>query len=99
MAERFAASAIVAFDADSLDAVRAVLKRRADSPSDFAVMLDHLAQVASEAILVELLARLRVPQPAAVGREFVAEHQLAVRIVERMAELELVVDEVDAGVC
>ena len=61
-------------------------------------MLDHLAEVAPEAILVELFAGLRIPQPAAIGRELVAEHELAVRIVERMAELELVIDEVDAGV-
>ena len=37
------------------------LKRRADPPSDFAVVLDHLAQVAAKAVLVELLAGLRVP--------------------------------------
>ena len=38
-----------------------------DAPRDFAVVLDHAAQVAAEAVLVELLAGLRVPQPAAVG--------------------------------
>ena len=62
----------------------------------FAVVLDHAAEIAAEAVLVELLAGLRVPQPAAVRRELVAQHQRAVGIVGRMAELELVVDEVDA---
>ena len=71
-------------------------ERRADPVRDFAVVLDDTAQIAAEAVLVQLFAGLRVPQPAAVGREFVAEHQRAGRIVGRVTELELVVDEVDA---
>src|SRR4051812_11330347 len=56
-------------------------ERRADAPPDLAIVLDHLAEVAAEAVLVELLAGLRVPQPAAVRRELVAEHQRAVRVL------------------
>ena len=50
-------------------------ERRADAPRHLAVVLDHAAQIAAEAILVELLAGLRIPQPAAVRREFVAQHE------------------------
>src|SRR5665213_2389826 len=70
----------------------------ADARGDLAVLADDVAQVAAEAILVHLFAARRIPQPASVGRELVAQHDRAARVVERVAELELVVDQVDPGV-
>jgi len=63
---------------------RGRLERDADALRDLAVVLDHLPQVAAEAVLVHLLAGLRIPQAAAVGRELVAQHHRARRIVERL---------------
>ena len=37
------------------------LQRRADAPRDFAIVLDHVAEIAAKAVLVELLAGLRIP--------------------------------------
>src|SRR5688572_9819550 len=73
------------------------LQRRANTPADFAIVLDHFAEVAAKAILVHLLAGLRVPEAAPVGREFVAEHDRTRRRIHGMPELQLVIDEVDAA--
>src|SRR5690348_4711447 len=73
-------------------------ERRADSRRDFAIVLDDRAQVAAESVLVELFAGPRIPQSATVGRELVAQHERPGGIVDRMTELELVVNEVDTGI-
>src|SRR5262245_23361524 len=53
-------------------ALRALaLGHHAETLGDLGVGLDQPAHVAAETILVELLARLDVPQPATVGRDFV----------------------------
>ena len=61
---------------------------------DFGVGVFHAAEVAAEAILVELFVRLAVPQAAGVGADLVGENDLA---VDGLAELELEVDERDAA--
>jgi len=72
-------------------------ERRTDPPRHLAILGDHFAQIAPEAILVQFLLAGVIPQPAAVGRELVAEQQRSLRLGERMPELELVVDQVDPG--
>src|SRR5437660_858302 len=66
---------------------------RADAARDLLVCLLDAAEVASETILVELLSRAAVPEPAGIGADLVAENDRAVMA----AELELHVDEDDAA--
>ena len=61
---------------------------------DFGIGVFHAAEVAAEAILVELFVRLAVPQAAGVGADLIGEDDLA---VDGLAELELKVDERDAA--
>ena len=91
-------SATLAWEKAHAGALADPLQRRADALRDLAIVLDHAAEIAPEPVLVELFAGLRVPQPAAVGRELVAQHQRRAGLEARMPELELVVDEVDAGI-
>src|SRR6187431_3206798 len=60
-----------------------------NAPIDLLVRVLDAAQVLAETILIELLPRLRVPQPARVRRDLVAEIELAAVA----SELELEVDE------
>src|SRR3546814_3403288 len=52
--------------------------------------------IAAEAILVELLVRFDIPQPAAVGADLVGEDDAAVIVIPDAAEFELEIDEADA---
>src|SRR5712691_4038542 len=64
-----------------------------DASVDFLVCVLDASEILTEAILVELLARRRVPQAAGVGRNLVAEVQLAAMA----SELELEVHEEQAA--
>src|SRR5688572_21533172 len=50
------------------------LAENAEALGDFAVGIDQPAQILAEAVLVELIARLDVPEPAVVGRDLVGEN-------------------------
>src|SRR3546814_11409987 len=52
--------------------------------------------IAAEAILVELLVRFDIPQPAAVGADLVGDDDAAVIVIADAAEFELEIDEADA---
>src|SRR5256712_3872596 len=67
--------------------------RAADAPRRLVIGVLDAAEVAPEAILVELLARPLVPETAGVGADLVGEQDLAVVA----AELELHVDQHDAA--
>jgi len=58
--------------------------------------LDQPAHVAAEAVLVELVLRLDVPQPAAIRRDLVGEHDAHLVALPEPAELAFEIDEPDA---
>src|SRR5438552_4688175 len=70
------------------------LHRCADPLRHFPILLDDAAEIAAEAVLVHLVVRPVVPEPAAVGREFVAEDQRSAHVVHGMPYLQVVVDQV-----
>ena len=69
--------------------------QQAEAAGDFLIGFVLAAEVAAEAVLVELLAGGHVPQPAAVGADLVGEDDAAIVIVPDPAELELEVDQAD----
>src|SRR5438876_2408322 len=68
-------------------------RRAADAPCRLLIGVFDAAEVAPEAVLVELLARPLVPEAAGVGADLVGEQDFAVVA----AELELHVDQHDAA--
>ena len=68
----------------------------AQAARHFGVALDHIAQVAAEAILVELLIGRRIPQAAGIGRNLVGNDDPHHVVLEQPAALHLEVDEADA---
>src|SRR3990172_8490626 len=60
------------------------------------ISLDQAAHVAAKAVLVELVLGLDVPQPAAIGRDLVRQHDAHLLVVPQPAELAFEVDEPDA---
>ena len=58
---------------------------------------DDFAEIVAEPILVECFTGLLVPEPTTIGSELVAQHECALPILPRVAERQLVLDEIDAG--
>src|SRR6185437_600968 len=67
-----------------------------EPPRDLLIGLDQASHVAAEAVLVELVLRLDVPQPRAVRRNLVGEHDAHRVVLPQPAELAFEVDELDA---
>src|SRR5262245_1704267 len=63
---------------------------------DLLIGLDQAAHIAAEAVLVELVLRLDVPAPAAIGRNLVGEHDAHLLVLPETAELAFEIDEPDA---
>ena len=59
---------------------------------------DAFAEIAAHPVLVNFFTGLLVPEPTTIGSELVAQHECVLRILPRVAELQLVLDEIDAGV-
>src|SRR3546814_4884 len=76
--------------------ILAALGHQAQSARDFLIGLDLAAEVAAEAVLVELFVRRHVPQAAAVGADLVGEADAAEIAFIQTPEFELEVDEADA---
>src|SRR5688500_10804937 len=72
-----------------------VVAEKAEAAGDFLIGFLDLAEVLTEAVFVELLVRLHVPQAAAVGADFVCEDDAGVIAVPHAAEFELEVDQAD----
>src|SRR5262249_49660654 len=72
------------------------LAHDAEPPGDLGIGLQQSAEIAAEAILVELLARLDVPQPAGIRGDLVRHHNPPQIVVPQPAGLHLEVDETDA---
>src|ERR1700724_3125753 len=68
----------------------------AEPPCDFGVSLEQSAEIPAEAILVELLVRLDVPQPAGVRRDFVGDDDPHHLVLEQPAAFHLEIDQADA---
>src|SRR5262249_35811617 len=75
---------------------RLVLAHDAEPLGDFRVGLQEAAEVAAEAVLVELLVRLDVPQPAGVGRDLVRHHDAHHVVFPQPAAFHLEIDQPDA---
>src|SRR5262245_19743496 len=78
-------------------ALRALaLAHDAEALGDFGIGLDQAAEIAAEAVLVELVVGLDVPQPAAVGRDLVGNDDAHHVVFPQPAGLHLEVDQADA---
>src|SRR3569623_1229013 len=74
---------------------RGIVLQQAQAPGDFLVGFFLAAQVTPETVLVEFLAGNHVPQPAAVGADFVSQYHPRIITVPNAPELELEVDQAD----
>src|SRR5579872_4264927 len=72
-----------------------VLAHDAEPLGDLRIGLQEPAQITPEAILVELLVRLDVPQPARIGRDLVRHHDPHYIVLPQPAGLHLEVDQAD----
>jgi 2-oxoisovalerate dehydrogenase E1 component len=72
-----------------------VVLQQAEAAGDFLVGLFLAAEVAAEAVLVELFAGRHVPQAAAVGADLVGQDHAAVIAVPDAAEFQLEIDQAD----
>src|SRR6185369_13550753 len=63
---------------------------------DLGIGLEQPSEIAAEAVLVELVARLDVPEPARIGRDLVRHHDPHHVVFPQPAGLRLEVDEADA---
>src|SRR4051794_651350 len=70
--------------------------KQAEAAGDFLIGFGLAAEVAAEAVLVELLARAHVPEAAAVGADLVGQDDAREIILPEPAELELEIDQADA---
>src|SRR3984885_4969126 len=63
---------------------------------DFRIGFEQAAEVAAEAVLVELLVRLDVPQPAGIRGDFVGDHDAHQVVFPQPAGFHLEIDQTDA---
>src|SRR2546429_2059791 len=73
-----------------------VLHQDAQTLCDFGIGFQKSTEVAAEAILVELLVRLDIPQPARVGRDFVGDDDPHHLVLEQPSAFHLEIDQTDA---
>src|ERR1043166_8612841 len=73
-----------------------VLAHDAEALGDLGIGFEQSAEVAAEAVLVELLVRLDVPQPAGIGRDLVGHDDPHHLVLPQPAALHLEVDQPDA---
>src|SRR6185312_12206509 len=73
-----------------------VFHEDAEAFCDFRVSLEQAAEIPAEAILVELLVRLDVPQPARIRRDLIGDDDPHHLVLEQPSALHLEVDEADA---
>src|SRR5262249_29837493 len=76
----------------ALHVAQAGLRQDAEAARHFLVGLGHPAEVLAEAVLVELLVRLHVPQPAIVRADLVGQDDAHLLVLAEAAELQLEVD-------
>src|SRR5581483_8043260 len=87
----------LAFHQDRAGALRALaLAHDAEALGNLGIGLDQPAHVAAEAVLVELLVRLDVPQPARIGADLVGDDDAHDVVFPKPSGLHLEVDEPDA---
>src|SRR3954467_8152235 len=72
-----------------------VLHQDAEPLRNFGVGLEQPTEIATEAILVELLVRLDVPQPARIGRYFIGDNDPHHLVLEQAAAFHLEIDQAD----
>src|ERR1700688_4737319 len=73
-----------------------VFHQDAQTLGDLGIGLEHAAEIPAEAVLVELLVRLDVPQPARIGRYLVGDDDSHHVILEQPAAFHLEIDQTDA---
>ena len=73
-----------------------ILGQHAKTARDFLIGLEHASQIAAEAILVELVGCVDVPQTAAVRADFIRQHDAHRLVVPKATEFDLEVDEPNA---
>src|SRR5262249_26772426 len=91
------ASARLAFHQHGPATLRALaLVHDAEAFGNFGIGLEQAAEVAAKAVLVELLVRLDVPEPAGVGRNLIRHHDPHQVVLPQPPGLHLEVDQADA---
>src|SRR5712692_3007987 len=98
----FIASSVMAASASALHQNRPgalrplALAHDAEPLGHLGIGFEQTAEVAAETVLVELLVRLDVPQPARIGRDLVRHHDPHEIVLPQPAGLHLEVDQTDA---
>src|SRR5690242_21028891 len=88
---------ILALDQDRTGALRALaFAHYAEALGDLGIGFKEPAEVAAETVLVELLVRLDVPQPAGIRRDLVGDDDAHQVVLPEPAGLHLEIDEPDA---
>ncbi len=77
--------------------LRPVLGQHAKAAGDFLISLQQTAEIAAEAVLVQLVGGLQVPQAAAVRADLVREHDAHLIVFPQATELDLEVYQADAN--
>src|SRR6478672_1222380 len=91
-----ALEATLALHQDRASALRALaLAHDPEAFGHFGIGLEQAAEIAAEAVLVELVVGLDVPQPAAVGRNLVRDHNAHHVVFPEPARFHLEVDQTD----
>src|SRR5262249_1499376 len=80
----------------ALHVAQAGLRQDAEAARHFLIGLGHLTEVLTEAVLVELLVGLHVPQPAIVRADLVGQDDAHLLVLVEAAEFQLEVDEAQA---
>src|SRR5215475_2240866 len=80
----------------ALHVAQAGLRQDAEAAGHLLVGLGHLPEILAEAVLVELLVGLHVPQPAVVRADLVGQDDAHLLVLVEAAELELEVDQPEA---
>src|SRR5262245_19477675 len=74
-----------------------ILCQHAKPARHFLVGLEHAAQIAAQAILVEFVGGRRVPEPAAVRADLIGQDDAHLLVLPEPAKFHLEIDEADAN--
>src|SRR5271156_5607705 len=73
-----------------------VFHQDTEALGDFGISLQETTEIPAEAILVELLVRLDVPQPAGIRRDLVGDDDPHHFVLEQTSAFHLEIDQTDA---
>src|SRR5271165_6022211 len=80
----------------TLEVPGAGFRQDSQAAGDFLIAFLNLAEIAAEAVLVHLLVRLAVPQPAVIRADLIGQDDPHLLVLPQPAELQLEVDQGNA---